>query len=126
LNPVAPGGAVSSDIQLTMQLSKHAEKVQFLKNFVNGDVEHMPNNRPLMLRGSGGNGKSKVITEVWENSPVNIMLFYPGDGFRYLPAATPSEKCVVLIHSNGSDEEMEFAEHMNAYDVEFKKDPAFA
>ncbi len=107
-------------------LTTHAEKVQFLKNFLNGTIDGMTNARPLMLVGTGGNGKSYVILEVAKTSPVNLLVFYPGDGHRFIPAVSPSEECVILIHSNGSEEEAMFGYHLNAHVVEFKKDPAYA
>ncbi len=77
---------------MSLTLTTHAEKVQFLKNFLNGHADNVPNDRPLMLRGSGGNGKSYVIQEVAETSPVNLLVFHPGDGYRFFPSVNHSEK----------------------------------
>ncbi len=110
---------------MSLTLITHTEKVQFLKNFLNNQVEGMTNARPLMLRGSGANGKSFVLQEVAETSPVNILVIHPGDGHRFLPSAKPSEECVILMMSNGDVNDATLAYHLNAYIVDFKKDPAF-
>lgn len=108
-----------------LTLTKHADKVQFLTNFLDGNLEAFDNRRPLMLLGSGANGKSYTIMEVVKNSPVNIVLFYPGDGYRFYPATKPSDECVILIHANGAPQEFAFANALGAEIVEFAQDPAY-
>lgn len=102
-------------------LITHAEKVEFLTNYITGPDNHVP----LMLIGSGANGKSHVILEVAQQSPVNILVFYTGCGHSFFPSVNPSRECVILIHANGAPDEYALASALNANMVEFKKDPAY-
>lgn len=106
-------------------LTTHAEKVQFVQRFLRGGIPEYPNDRPLMLLGSGGNGKTKVVQEVAENADVNILVFQGGDSHRFFPSAQYSDRCVILITANGGRDEMEFGRLLNAQIVMFDKDPAY-
>jgi hypothetical protein len=108
-----------------LQLTTHAEKVQFLTNFLNEAVEGMTLSRPLMILGSGGNGKTHIIHLVAEVSPVNILMIHQGDGYRFLPSTQSSDKCAILLPVNGSPHEFALAAALDAQSVEFLKDPAF-
>lgn len=109
------------------QLRYHNEKVQFLLDYLNGRLEEFPLDTPLMIYGSGGNGKSKVFQEIVEQSPVPIIVFTGEDGpaFRFFPTQKPSSKLAVLIICNGTPEDMDFAEYMGANIAEFLRDPHY-
>lgn len=106
---------------ISSPLTTHAEKVAFLTSYITGPNSHVP----LMLIGSGANGKSKVILEVAQTSPVNLLVFYTGCGYTFLPSAIPSRECVILIHANGAPDEYALASALHANMVEFQKDPLY-
>ena len=108
------------------QLRYHKEKVQFLLDYLNEKLEEFPLDTPLMIYGSGGNGKSKVFREIVEQSPVPIVLFTGQGSPAFYPTQKPSSKLAVLIICNGTPEDMDFAEYMGANIAEFLKDPSFA
>ncbi len=109
-----------------LKLTTHAEKKQFLLNFLNDQVEGMTTRRPLMILGSGGNGKSKIIQEVSEFSPINMLVIQQGDTHHFFPSPVSSDDCVILLPVNGSPQEFALAAALDAQSVEFLKDPAFA
>lgn len=109
------------------QLRYHNEKLQFLLDFLNEKIPEFPLGTPLMIYGSGGNGKSTILHEVLEQSPVPIVVF-SGEGppaFQFYPTQKPSSKLAVLIVCLGTPEDMDFAEYLEANIVEFLRDPAF-
>lgn len=108
-----------------LTLTTHAQKVTFLTKFVNGELENFDRTTPLMIIGSGGNGKSKVIHEISEKSPSNILILYEGGGFSFLPSKTPSDICVILFHAHGTSGEYALGGHLNANCVKFEKDPSY-
>lgn len=103
-----------------LRVDKHEDKVDFLMRFLNGSFENYPRDTPLMIFGSGGNGKSYILNEVAERSPIPIVTF--GDGYRYYPTQYTSSRLAVLIVCNGAPEDFAFAKYMNANIVEFGKD----
>ena len=107
-----------------MSLTTHAEKVQFLTSYLNGTLQTADEGKPLMILGSGANGKTYVFQEVVKTSPVNILLFMEGRHTFY-PSTIPSQECKILILANGSSYDYALAEVLNAMIVEFKKDPAY-
>lgn len=106
-------------------LATHAEKLHFVQRFLRGGIPEYPTNRPLMLVGSGGDGKSKIIEEVASTADVNILAIQAGESYRFFPAHQVSETCAILITGTGSQEEMEFGRLMNANVVLFAKDPSY-
>lgn len=111
----------------SMSFTKHQDKVQFVKSFVKGELDDYSVNRPLMIVGSGANGKSYVIQEVREQSPVNLVIYHEmGGSFAFVPAITPSPTCAILMASNGAPEDYTLAKRLNAHIVHFEKDPAYA
>ena len=88
--------------------------------YLNGMLENYPRDTPLMVFGSGANGKSYILNEVAERSPIPIVTF--GDGYRYFPTHHTSSRLAVLIICNGAPEDFAFAKYMNANIVEFGKD----
>ena len=58
-------------------------------------------------------------------SPVNIVVINEGR-FGFVPAMSPSYECAMVLINNGTAEDYDFAEYLNAHIVEFEKDPAFA
>jgi hypothetical protein len=109
-------------------LTTHNEKVQFLTNFLNGSQQGFDRNQPLMIAGSGGNGKSKVFSEVAPSSPVNILLLNEdySDKFRVWDSNQPTDKYATLMIALGTDQEYELAQKLNAQIVQFAKDPAYS
>ena len=95
-------------------------------NFIQGNLEDYPVDRPLMIVGSGANGKSYVIREVAQMAPVNLVIFQEAGGsFGFVPAISPSHECAMLMAVNGSPEDFALAKSLNAHVVHFEKDPAF-
>jgi hypothetical protein len=109
-----------------LKLTTHAEKKQFLMNYLHEAIDGVTYRQPLMILGRGGNGKSKILEEVAEVSPVNILVIHEGEGHMFFPSSKPSDECVILLPVNGSPQEFALASALNAYGVEFLKDPAFA
>ena len=116
-------------MSVALTLTTHAEKLAFVRDYLYGHLDDFPRNRPLMILGSGGNGKTHVINLAMNTSIVNVMLLYPGNGYKFYPAEIildeHSDECVILIHANGTPEDFALAASLNANIVEFKSDPAF-
>lgn len=110
---------------MVLTLTTHTEKIQFLTNFLHGYLEDYPRTVPLMLIGTGGNGKSSVIYEVSNTSPVNILILFHDGQFHFVPSKEYSDDCVILLHANGAPSEYALATCLNANSVRFEKDPAF-
>lgn len=110
-------------------LTTHAEKVAFVKNYIQAVQQAEPDSRPspLMIFGKGGEGKTKVVQEVVEASPIPIMLLnedYQG-GTRYHPGTNPqAERCAVIHISLGQPEDFKVADYFRTTIVEFKPDPS--
>lgn len=112
---------------LMTSIQTHAEKVRFVKSFIKGELKDYPPDRPLMIIGSGANGKSYVIREVAQMAPVNLIIFQESGGsFTFVPAISPSHECAMLMAVNGSSEDFALAKSLNAHVVSFEKDPAYA
>lgn len=108
-----------------LQLTSHNEKVQFLLDYLNGTLQQYPLDTPLMIHGNGGNGKSKILQEILEVSPVPILVLQSGEVYRYFPNQFPSNRIAVLLINNGASEDFEAAQYMRANIVEFLSDPSF-
>ena len=111
---------------LITHVTTHAEKVALVKKFLRGELEGCERKRSLILFGTGGNGKSKVIEEVAATSPVNILAVNAGDTHRFFPAATPSDECVLLLTTNVLPKDTELEETLSGYLVHFRSDPAYS
>lgn len=113
-------------VQMLMHtVTTHQEKITFLTNFLRNVQEGFDNSQPLMILGSGANGKSYVLQEVAQTSPVNICLLVTDQGYHYIPASQPSNKCVLLFLVNGAQDDFTLARILNASIVQFEKDPAY-
>lgn len=78
-----------------------------------------------MILGSGANGKSYVLQEVVQNSPINVVLLVTGQGYHYMPASQPSNDCAILFLVNGAQDDFTLARLLNAQLVQFESDPAY-
>lgn len=110
---------------ITASLVHHAEKLAFLTNYLNGTLQDFDRNQPLMIIGSGANGKSFVFNEVLKTSPVNILLLSSENRYSIYSSTSISSKTVILMIENGTPEDFELAQKLNAKIVEFKKDPTY-
>lgn len=111
---------------IAASLIHHSEKVAFLTNYLNGTLQDFDHNQPLMIIGSGGNGKSFVFNEVLKTSPVNILLLSSHENrYSIYSSRNTSSKTVILMIENGTPEDFELAHKLNAKIVEFKKDPTY-
>ena len=109
------------------RIQTHQEKVQFLLDYLNEKLEEFPLDQPLMIYGRGANGKSHVVREVSELSPIPICVFGGSTtGYSFFPTQHPSSKLAVLIVCIGEPEDFDVAEYMGAKIVEFVSDPAYA
>ncbi len=109
----------------SLQLTTHNQKVQFLLDYLNETLENYPLDTPLMIHGNGGNGKSKILQEILEVSPLPILVLQSGEVYRYYPNQFPSNRIAVLLINNGTPEDFAAAQYMRANVVEFLSDPSF-
>lgn len=106
-------------------LTTHEEKVNFLKKFLQNETPSYSRETLLMLVGSGGNGKTLVLQEVLEATPVNVCVVCE-NRFRFYPAKTgSSDSCAYILVCNGAPDDFDVAEYFNANVVEFLKDPNY-
>jgi hypothetical protein len=109
-------------------LTSHSEKVDFVLRFLHGKAFENELNRPLFLCGSGGNGKTKVLEEVatLAKRPFAVLTLNK-NVLVYSGKQTQMEPCQMLpliVEVLGSYEDGQFSEYLDAYCVEFLKDPA--
>lgn len=112
---------------MSLVLTTHDEKFSFLKNFLKNRLRSYPRDKPLMIYGSGGNGKTKIVKEILENPPdVNVVILNNESRFVFVPAMSVSNECAYLLVNNGTQQDFDVAKYLGAYTVEFAKDPAFS
>jgi len=104
---------------MTPTLVTHAEKVAYLVKYLKSD-----STRPVMIVGTGRNGKSNTVKEASTLVPVNICIYYSKDGITYIHSPE-SNVLKTIIESLGTNEDYTFAGYLGAYIVQFDKDPAF-
>lgn len=110
---------------MPLVLTTHEEKVNFLTKFLRDENPHYARDRLLVLVGSGGNGKSIVLSEVLETTPVNVVVICE-NRFSFRPATTgPSDECSYIMVCNGDSSDFAFAAYLNANVVQFLVDPKF-
>ena len=98
-------------------LTRHAEKLLYVQNYL-ASYE----TRPLMLVGSGANGKSHILLEVSEFPPVNLAIITDRN-IRFVKSRNPSSVLKMLIHANGTSADYDFARYLDALVVKFERDP---
>ena len=99
-------------------LVTHAEKVAYLVDYLKSD-----STKPLMLVGTGGNGKTNAVKEASAHARVNICI-YNDKNMRFIHCAE-SDVLKTIIESLGSNEDYTFAGYLGATIVQFGRDPAF-
>jgi hypothetical protein len=99
-------------------LVTHAEKVAYVTNYLKSE-----STRPVMIVGTGGNGKSNAVKEASTVAPVNICI-YNDKNMRYIHYAE-SNVLKTIIESLGTNEDYTFAGYLGATIVQFAKDPSF-
>jgi hypothetical protein len=97
----------------------HAEKVAYLVNYLKS-----ASTKPIMIVGTGGNGKSNAVKEASTLVPVNICIYYSKDGMTYIHSPE-SNVLKTVIESLGTNEDYTFAGYLGATIVHFGIDPAF-
>lgn len=111
---------------MPLVLTTHEEKVNFLKKYLKDEKPPYSREKPLMIYGSGANGKTKIVREVLETPPdVNVVILNNEGRFVFVPAIAPSNECAYLLVNNGTQEDFAAADYLGAHRVEFGKDPAF-
>ncbi len=100
-------------------LVTHAEKVVYLVNYLKST-----STRPVMIVGTGGNGKSNTVKEASTVVPVNICIYYSKDGMTYIHSPE-SNVLKTVIESLGTNEDYTFAGYLGATIVQFAKDPSY-
>ena len=100
-------------------LVTHAEKVAYVTNYLNSK-----STKPIMIVGTGGNGKSNAVKEASTVVPVNICIYYSKDGMAYIHSPE-SNVLKTIIESLGTNEDYTFAGYLGATIVQFGVDPAY-
>ncbi len=108
-------------------LTTHAEKVAFLKSYIQAvqQAEHGSTPTPLMIFGNGGQGKTKVVREVQESSEIPLLVVQEETPCLYMGSAPYTGRFVTILVNVGRPEDFQFANYLKATIVEFKKDPAY-
>ncbi len=108
----------------------HSDKVQFVQDYLQGAIPQCPNTQPLCIVGGGATGKSYVLKQVAEESPVafchmNIekrVCFHSGKFInpegRFCPIP-------FIFETLGLPEDLQMAETLQAHIVEFVPDPSY-
>ena len=100
-------------------LVTHAEKVAYVTEYLKS-----ASTKPLMLVGTGGNGKTAAVKEASNAVPVNISIYYSNKNMSFIHS-TKSNMLKTIIESLGSNEDYTFAGYLGATIVQFDRDPAF-
>jgi hypothetical protein len=108
-------------------LSLHSDKVKFVLDYIQGALPQCPPSRPLCILGQGATGKTYVMRDVCEETPVafchmNIekkMLYQSG---KFINPEGGSNPIPFVFQCLGLPEDIDMAETLNAYIVEFVPD----
>lgn len=103
---------------MTILITTHAEKVAYVTNYLKSE-----STRPVMIVGTGGNGKTAAVAAAATHARVNICI-YNDKNMRYIHYAE-SNVLKTIIESLGTNEDYTFAGYLGATIVQFAKDPSF-
>ncbi len=113
---------------MSLYLTRHADKVQFLLSFLAGNQPTYPLDEPLCIEGPGASGKSYVLNEVRDQTPVPLILVQENRYF-VVPATQPSNRVqpvMIIVSLGDQSEEHQAAKYFKANPVYFQPDPDFA
>lgn len=99
-------------------LVTHADKVAYLVDYLKSE-----STRPVMIVGTGGNGKTMAVAAAAAHARVNICI-YNDKNMRYIHYAE-SNVLKTIIESLGTNEDYTFAGYLGATIVHFGVDPAY-
>jgi len=110
----------SIEMESKVVLTSHKEKYDYVAKYIISDEDY-----PLMIIGSGGNGKSIIINEVTNKYFYrNYCIIIPGEPFHF-KTHDGAINNQVIIHAWGTEEDFILAKYLNANIVYFEKDPEF-